>query len=141
MLVVGLVSFRRYETPFKNEIMKEIAIDGIIACIFAIFAIMVSGVLSFSNSKLKECQCIDLPSNVLIHEESKSGTKIYWMEFDKIGKIEISPFDARAYKAGRITLQLVKWYDESNETYIYTIRRKKGNKPTTNIDLLTIFEE
>jgi len=90
---------------------------------------------------MKECQCIDLPSNVLIHEESKSSVKTYWMEFDKIGKIEVSSFDAMAYKAGRITLQLVKWYNESNETYIYTIRRKRGNKPTTNIDLLTIFEE
>lgn len=117
----------------SHELFADACIIGLI--IFGLILIIAS------IGPPKECQCIDLPSNVLIHEESKGGTKTYWIEFDKIGKIEISSFDAKAYKAGRITLQLVKWYNESNGTYIYTIRRKKGNKPTTNIDLLTIFEE
>lgn len=98
--------------------------------------------LAFADeSKWVEMQCIDIPAGATVHEgTSKSGNAKYWFEFDLIGKISIPPGSAEKYKAGKVTLQLVKWYNKETKEYRYSIRQKKDHKETKNIDLLTIFQ-
>ena len=96
------------------------------------------------NSKWVEQQCIDLPKGILLHEgKTSSGNPKYWFEFDKIGKVTVSPGSAEKYQDGLVTLQLVKWRHKETGEYKYSIRQKKGSekKQTLNIDLLTIFNQ
>lgn len=105
-------------------------------------ALLFTCTLAFANeSKWVEMQCIDIPAGATVHEStSKTGNTKYWFEFDLIGKILISPNSAERYKAGEVTLQLVKWYNKETKEYRYSIRQKKDHKKTKNIDLLTIFQ-
>lgn len=105
--------------------------------LISILSLIVSG-----NSAWQEQQCIDLPKGIVIHEGvTRNGNPKYWLEFDQIGKVIVSPSNVKSYKSGSITLQLVKWYNKDTNSYKYTIRKKKGVKQTKNIDLLTIFKQ
>lgn len=106
-------------------------------------ALLFACTLVFANeSKWVEMQCIDIPTGATVHEgTSKSGNTKYWFEFDLIGKISIPPSSAEKYRAGEVTLQLVKWYNKETKEYKYTVRQKRGTKETKNIDLLTIFKQ
>lgn len=125
--------------------MKDITDDLIVF----IAAILVSTSMSViaeakENSKWVEQQCIDLPKGILLHEgKTSSGNPKYWFEFDKIGKVTVSPGSAEKYQDGLVTLQLVKWRHKETGEYKYSIRQKKGSekKQTLNIDLLTIFNQ
>ena len=106
-------------------------------------ALLFACTLAFANeSKWVEMQCIDIPAGATVHESTgRPGNTKYWFEFDLIGKISISSSSAEKYKAGKVTLQLVKWYNKETKEYRYTIRQKKDHKETKNIDLLTIFQQ
>lgn len=125
--------------------MRDIRDDFIVF----IAAILVSAGMSViaeakENSKWVEQQCIDLPKGILLHEgKTSSGNPKYWFEFDKIGKVTVSPGSAEKYQDGLVTLQLVKWRHKETGEYKYSIRQKKGSekKQTLNIDLLTIFNQ
>ena len=125
--------------------MRDIRDDFIVF----IAAILVSAGMSViaeakENSKWVEQQCIDLPKSILLHEgKTSSGNPKYWFEFDKIGKVTVSPGSAEKYQDGLVTLQLVKWRHKETGEYKYSIRQKKGSekKQTLNIDLLTIFNQ
>lgn len=106
------------------------------------FLISILSLVITENSVWQERQCIDLPKGIVVYEGvTKSGNPKYWLEFDQIGKVTVSPSNAKSYKSGSITLQLVKWYNKDTNSYKYTIRKKKGVKQTKNIDLLTIFKQ
>ena len=125
--------------------MRDITNDfmAFVLAIFTMFAIC--GIAEArENNKWVEQQCIDLPKGILLHEgKTSSGNPKYWFEFDKIGKVTVSPGSAEKYQDGLVTLQLVKWRHEETGEYKYSIRQKKGSdkKRTLNIDLLTIFNQ
>ena len=94
------------------------------------------------ESKWIEMQCIDIPKSAVLNEgTTKTGNVKYWFEFDKIGKVTVSPGSAEKFKSGDVVLQLVKWQHKETKEYKYTTRQKKGKKETKNIDLLTIFKQ
>ena len=125
--------------------MRDIKDDFIVF----IAAILVSAGISViaeakENAKWVEQQCIDLPKGILLHEgKTSSGNPKYWFEFDKIGKVTISPGSAERYQEGLVTLQLVKWRHKETGEYKYSIRQKKSSEKrrSLNIDLLTIFNQ
>ena len=106
-----------------------------------LFAILLCGIAIAKESKWVAQQCIDLPSGVKVEKgTTSSGNAKYWIEFEQIGKVTVSPSSAERYLAGEIILQLVKWRHTDTGEYKYSIRQKKGSKQTKNIDLLTIFK-
>ena len=118
--------------------------------IFAIVVVAVATVFSCVTSNAQEVnkespwvevQQVDIPAGQTIYEGvTKSGNPKYWMEFDGIGKITVSPGSAVKYKDGTVTLVLIKWRHKENESYKYSIRQKKGTtKVTPNVDLNNLF--
>lgn len=125
--------------------MRDITNDFIVFVIAILTMFAVCGIAEAKeNSKWVEQQCIDLPKGILLHEgKTSSGNPKYWFEFDKIGKVTVSPGSAEKYQDDLVTLQLVKWRHKETGEYKYSIRQKKGSekKQTLNIDLLTIFNQ
>lgn len=125
--------------------MRDITNDFMVFVIAILTMFAVCGIAEArENSKWVEQQCIDLPKGILLHEgKTSSGNPKYWFEFDKIGKVTVSPGSAEKYQDGLVTLQLVKWRHKETGEYKYSIRQKKGSekKQTLNIDLLTIFNQ
>jgi hypothetical protein len=118
--------------------------------IFAIMVVAMATVFSCVTSNAQEVkkespwvevQQVDIPAGQTIYEGvTKSGNPKYWMEFDSIGKITVSPGSAVKYKEDIVTLVLVKWQHKENGSYKYSIRQKKGaTKVTPNIDVTTLF--
>lgn len=118
--------------------------------IFAIVVVAMATVFSCvtSNAQEKkaspwvEVQQVDIPAGQTIYEGvTKSGNPKYWMEFEGIGKITVSPGSAVKYKDGTVTLVLIKWQHKENESYKYSIRQKKGSSKanTPDVDLTNLF--
>lgn len=117
----------------------------IFAIVVVAIAAMVSGINSNAQEKNDspwvEVQQVDIPAGQTIYDGvTKSGNPKYWMEFESIGKITVSPGSAIKYKEGTVTLVLVKWQHKENGTYKYSIRQKKVSKVTPNVDLNNMFK-
>lgn len=120
--------------------MKKIFAIMVVA-IATVFSCVTSNAQEKKESPWIEVQQVDIPAGQTIYEGvTKSGNPKYWMEFDSIGKITVSPGSAIKYKDGTVTLVLVKWQHKENESYKYSIRQKKGaTKITPNVDLNNLF--
>lgn len=93
------------------------------------------------NSPWKEIQAVEIPSSITIYEgTTRTGNPKCWIELEDM-KIPVSVGNAEKFKAGKVKLELVKWYNESTQKYKYTTRQKKGSKSTEskNLNLMGIF--
>jgi hypothetical protein len=120
--------------------MKKIFAIMVVA-MATVFSCVTSNAQEKKESPWVEVQQVDIPAGQTIYEGvTKSGNPKYWMEFDSIGKITVSPGSAVKYKEDIVTLVLVKWQHKENGSYKYSIRQKKGaTKVTPNIDVTTLF--
>lgn len=124
----------------RDNLIKEFS--GFLLAIFMTF-VMCGITEAKEESKWVEQQCIDLPKGIVVHEGlTANGNLKYWFEFDKIGKVSISPSSAEKYRDDEVVLQLVKWRHKETGEYKYSVRQKKDSKKneTLNIDLLTFFK-
>ena len=120
--------------------MKKIFAIVVVA-IAIVFSCVTSNAQEKKESPWVEVQQVDIPAGQTVYEGvTKSGNPKYWMEFDGVGKITVSPGSVVKYKDGTVTLVLVKWQHKKNGTYKYSIRQKKvATKVTPNIDLNNLF--
>ena len=120
--------------------MKKI-FTFVVVAMATVFSCVTSNAQEKKESPWVEVQQVDIPAGQTIYEGvTKSGNPKYWMEFDGIGKITVSPGSAVKYKDGTVNLVLIKWQHKENESYKYSIRQKKGTtKVTPNVDLNNLF--
>lgn len=92
------------------------------------------------ESPWKEIQVIDIPAGQTIHEGvTKNGNPKFWFEFGDI-KVNVSPSSATKYKAGQVTLVLVKWQNQETLKFRYSTRQKSAVKKTVpDVDLNNLF--
>lgn len=92
------------------------------------------------ESHWKEVQVVEIPSGQTIYEGvTKNGTPKYWFEFGEI-KVNVSPNSATKYKAGQVTLVLVKWQHQETLRFRYSTRQKSITKKSTpDVDLNKLF--
>ena len=113
--------------------------------ILVILTVVVCGINTMvaqekKESPWKEIQVVDIPSGQTIHEGvTKNGTPKYWFEFGDI-KVVVSPSSATKYKAGTVTLVLVKWQNVETLKFRYSTRQKStAKKSTPDVDLTNLF--
>ena len=92
------------------------------------------------DSPWKEVQVVEIPAGQTIHEGvTKNGNPKFWFEFGEI-KVNVSPSSATKYKAGQVTLVLVKWQNQETLKFRYSTRQKStAKKATPNVDLTSLF--
>lgn len=92
------------------------------------------------ESPWKEIQTIEIPAgqNIYAGVTSKGNPK-YWFTFGELD-VTVSESNAAKYKAGEVTLLLVKWQHKETLKFRYTTRQKKAEKKSTpNVDLTNLF--
>ena len=106
--------------------------------------ISIVGLCAPKNSPWREIQTVEIPSSVEVHfGTTKSGNTKAWIELEEIGNVSVSPKSAEKFKAGKVKLELVKWYNDITKKYRYSTRQIKGSashKEDKNIDLGRIFK-
>ena len=114
--------------------------------LLVILAVVVCGVNTMiaqekKESPWKEIQVIDIPAGQTVHEGvTKNGNPKFWFEFGEI-KVNVSPSSATKYKAGEVTLVLVKWQHQETLKFRYSTRQKNATKKSTpDMDLNNLFK-
>lgn len=92
------------------------------------------------ESPWKEIQTIEIPAGQPIHVGVTSkGNPKYWFTFGDLD-VTVSEANATKYKAGEVTLLLVKWQHKETRKFRYTTKQKKVvKKETPNLDLTKLF--
>lgn len=92
------------------------------------------------DSPWKEVQVVEIPAGQTIHEGvTKNGNPKFWFEFGEL-KVNVSPSSATKYKAGQVTLVLVKWQNQETLKFRYSTRQKSAAKKVTpDVDLNNLF--
>ena len=106
--------------------------------------ISIVGLSARENSPWREVQIVEIPQSVQIHTGvTKSGNPKAWIKLPEIGNVSVSPTNAEKFKAGKIKLELVKWYNDTTKKYRYSTRQVKGSstsKGNNDIDLGRVFK-
>lgn len=115
--------------------MKKIIVIAV-----ALLSVFGATAQTTKESPWKEIQTIEIPAGQPIHAGVTSkGNPKYWFTFGDLD-VTVSESNATKYKAGEVTLLLVKWQHKETLKVRYTTRQKKAaKKETPNLDLTKLF--
>lgn len=115
--------------------MKKIIVIAV-----ALLSVFGATAQTTKESPWKEIQTIEIPAGQPIHAGVTSkGNPKYWFTFGDLD-VTVSESNATKYKAGEVTLLLVKWQHKETLKFRYTTRQKKATKKETpNLDLTKLF--
>lgn len=115
--------------------MKKIIVIAV-----ALLSVFGATAQTTKESPWKEIQTIEIPAGQPIHAGVTSkGNPKYWFTFGDLD-VTVSESNATKYKAGEVTLLLVKWQHKETLKFRYTTRQKKAaKKETPNLDLTKLF--
>lgn len=104
--------------------------------LIVIVAAVLTCSIAATASNWKEVDRIEIPKDTAVYYDINDAGKFSYYIIVNDFSVSVSKTNAEKFVAGKIRLELVKWYNIDTGRYKYTTRQRS----TANIDLKKVFK-